>query len=62
MKNKSLVQLKEYLTVHEQDIAQDINDYGSLAYLFKDVMERSPVIPEPPTHDYRYGQHPADRA
>jgi len=35
--------LADYLTAHESDITNKINDFGDLFYVFKEVIGREPV-------------------
>ncbi len=42
LSSKQLYVLIDYLNRHESDIADKINDYGDLEYLFGEIFEQCP--------------------
>ena len=42
MKTAVYLELSEYLSAHEEDIADGINDFGDLRLTFNDIMDREP--------------------
>jgi hypothetical protein len=39
----AVVDLKNYLLAHEEDIYYGVNDFGDLAHVFQVIMERPPT-------------------
>lgn len=62
MKNNSLVKIKKYLENHEGDIADGVNDFNDLKYVFRDLMERDPIGTAPKRVIYPYGHYPGPDA